>query len=102
MLSPLEAAAATGLAETILKNDKEALLGFRGGARIDWGVKYSMTEVRTFITTASMLATAVHCAELGQQQYCCTIMPLQACALRTMRLSTCDFHCILSAKLEQL
>jgi hypothetical protein len=61
MLSPLEAAAATGLAETIFANDKEALLGFRGGARIDWGVKYSMTEVRLFLKNSfSARACTVH------------------------------------------
>jgi hypothetical protein len=47
MLSPLEAAAAKGLVETgFLADEKETMLGFRGGARIDWGVKYTMTEAR--------------------------------------------------------
>lgn len=46
MLSPLEAAAVTGLADTLFSSDKDGLFGFRKGPRIDWGTKFSMTEVR--------------------------------------------------------
>jgi hypothetical protein len=46
MLSPMEAAAVTGLADTVFPNDKDGLFGFRKGPRIDWGTKFSMTEVR--------------------------------------------------------
>lgn len=49
LLTPLEAEAARVMANTLLQKDKDTILGYRGNPRNDWGVRYSMTEVRAFV-----------------------------------------------------
>jgi hypothetical protein len=48
MLPPGEAEIAKSLAEAAFPEDKDGILGLRKGARLDWGTKYSMTEVCIF------------------------------------------------------
>jgi hypothetical protein len=59
MLSPMEAEAVNGLADTFFPHDKDGVFGFRKGPRIDWGTKFSMTEVRVW---AAVMLRGLSCS----------------------------------------
>jgi hypothetical protein len=49
MMTPEEATDATALVESgLLAGDKDGMYGLRGQPRDDWGVPYSMTEVKIY------------------------------------------------------